>query len=178
MLKNLKNKFKKNFEIFGLAILIFIAAISTSYFNFKKNLNYKTYNNFIDNVFPQMISQFFPMRINFSEKQINGIIIDIRNMKPNVPMCSENNGFEQLMTPILARRRNFTYSLSMNVDLYYKILSDEKNIKVVGEEKIIKDVLLCKMPILVGSKHCVSKMNALEECKYDPGGYFIINGNE
>ena len=51
MLKNLQNKFKKNFEIFGLVILILITAISTSYFNYKKNLNDKTYNDFIDNVY-------------------------------------------------------------------------------------------------------------------------------
>ena len=51
MLKNLQNKLKKNFEIFGLIILIFITAVSTSYFNYKKNLNNQTYNNFIDNVF-------------------------------------------------------------------------------------------------------------------------------
>jgi len=137
-----------------------------------------SYNNYIDNVFPAMITQFFPMRINFSDKGITGIIIDIRNMRPSVPMCSENNGFEQIMTPMLARKRNFTYSLYMNIDVHYKILSVENDIKIVGEEKIVKDVLLCKIPILMGSKHCVSKINALEECKYDPGGYFIINGNE
>ncbi len=51
MLKNLQNKLKKNFEIFGLIILIFITAVSTSYFNYKKNLNNQTYNNFIDNVY-------------------------------------------------------------------------------------------------------------------------------
>ena len=51
MLKNLQNKFKKNLEIFGLVILILITAISTSYFNYKKNLNDKTYNDFIDNVY-------------------------------------------------------------------------------------------------------------------------------
>ena len=51
MLKILQNKFKKNFEIFGLIILIFITVISTSYFNYKKNLNDKTYNNLIDNVY-------------------------------------------------------------------------------------------------------------------------------
>ena len=51
MLKSLQIKFKKNFEIFGLVILIFITAISTSYFNYKKNLNDKTYNNFIDNIY-------------------------------------------------------------------------------------------------------------------------------
>ena len=51
MLKNLQNKIKKNFEIFGLIILIFFTAIFTSYFNYKKNLNDKVYNNFIDNIY-------------------------------------------------------------------------------------------------------------------------------
>ena len=51
MLKILQNKFKKNFEIFGLIILIFLTAIFTSYFNYKKNLNNKVYNNFIDNIY-------------------------------------------------------------------------------------------------------------------------------
>ena len=51
MLKNIQNKFRKNLEIFGLVILIFITAVSTTYFNYKKNLNNKTYNSFIDNVY-------------------------------------------------------------------------------------------------------------------------------
>ena len=51
MLKNFKNKLKKNIEIFGLVLLIFITAFSTSYFNYKKNINYETYANFIDNVY-------------------------------------------------------------------------------------------------------------------------------
>ena len=53
MLKNLQDKLKKNFEIFGLILLIFITAVSTSYFNYKKNLNEKNYYNFIDNVYFQ-----------------------------------------------------------------------------------------------------------------------------
>ena len=51
MLKILKNKLKKNFEIFALIILIIITAISTSYFNHKKNQTNQTYNNFIDNIY-------------------------------------------------------------------------------------------------------------------------------
>ena len=51
MLKNIKNKLKNNIEIFGLVILILIAAASTSYFNYKKNLKNITYKNFIDNVY-------------------------------------------------------------------------------------------------------------------------------
>ena len=51
MFKNLKNKLKKNFEIFGLITVIFITTISTSYYNHKKNLSNETYNNFVDNVY-------------------------------------------------------------------------------------------------------------------------------
>ena len=51
MFKNLKYKFKKNFEIFALVFLIFITALSTVYFNFKKNQNKEIYTNFIDNVY-------------------------------------------------------------------------------------------------------------------------------
>ena len=51
MIKTFKNKIKKNLEFFGLIILIFITALSTSYFNYKKSLNSKIYNNFIDNIY-------------------------------------------------------------------------------------------------------------------------------
>jgi len=51
MHKNLKNIIKKNFEIFGLAGLIIITALWTSYFNYKKNLKENTYHSFIDNVY-------------------------------------------------------------------------------------------------------------------------------
>ena len=51
MIKNLKYRIKKNFEIFLLVFLIIITAISTSLYNSNKELNNKTYNNFIDNVY-------------------------------------------------------------------------------------------------------------------------------
>jgi len=51
MLKNLKNKLKKNFEIIGLIVLIVFTAISTSYFNYNKNQNINIQNNFVDNIY-------------------------------------------------------------------------------------------------------------------------------
>ena len=53
MLKNLKSKIKKNFEIFGLVFLIFITAISTSYFNYQKKISSDAYNNFVENIYFQ-----------------------------------------------------------------------------------------------------------------------------
>ena len=51
MLKILKNKIRKNIQIFGLIFLIALTIVSTSYFNFKKNNNTQAYNNFIDNIY-------------------------------------------------------------------------------------------------------------------------------
>ena len=51
MLKILKNKIRKNIQIFGLIFLVTLTIVSTSYFNFKKNNNIQAYNNFIDNVY-------------------------------------------------------------------------------------------------------------------------------
>ena len=51
MLKILKNKIRKNIQIFGLIFLIALTIVSTSYFNFKKNNKFQAYNNFIDNVY-------------------------------------------------------------------------------------------------------------------------------
>ena len=44
--------------------------------------------------------------------------------------------------------------------------------------KTINNFLFCKIPILVKSKHCISNNDVSSECKYDTGGYSIINGNE
>ena len=51
MLKILKNSVKKNILIFVLVILVVITAVSTSFYNYKKNINKQSYNNFIDNIY-------------------------------------------------------------------------------------------------------------------------------
>jgi len=58
MLKVLQKKIKTKFEIFILILLFLITIILTSYFNFKKNKSYETYNDFIDNIyFKKTLSQ-------------------------------------------------------------------------------------------------------------------------
>ncbi len=51
MLKNFKNKIRKNFEILSLVLLIFVTASSTTYFNYKKNNEEKTYASFVNNIY-------------------------------------------------------------------------------------------------------------------------------
>ena len=51
MIKNIRLKIKKNLELFSLIVLIVSTTISTSYYNYKKNINEDIYANFIDNVY-------------------------------------------------------------------------------------------------------------------------------
>ena len=51
MLKIIKEKLKKNLEIFGLVILVTFVGIATTYFNYKKKVEIETYNNFIENIY-------------------------------------------------------------------------------------------------------------------------------
>ena len=51
MFKNIINNLKKKLEIFFLIILIIITLVSTSYLNHKKNIENKSYNNLIDNIY-------------------------------------------------------------------------------------------------------------------------------
>ena len=51
MVKNFRNKIRKNIHFFGLIILISITVVSTSYFNFKKNKDIQSSYKFIDNIY-------------------------------------------------------------------------------------------------------------------------------
>ena len=90
MIKIIKIKFKKNLEIFGLISLILIAAISTSFFNYKQNLNKQIYKNFIDNIYFQktlnhLVENLDPKYIKIKHKIKSGEtfdkILEIINIK-------------------------------------------------------------------------------------------------
>ena len=51
MINYLKNKVKKNAEIFALIVLILITIISTSYFNYNKKKIYYNYKTVINNIY-------------------------------------------------------------------------------------------------------------------------------
>ena len=60
MLKNYKHIIKKNYEIFGLILLILVTIIFTGYYDYRKSIKKQTYYNFIDNIyFKKTLNQIF-----------------------------------------------------------------------------------------------------------------------
>ena len=82
----------------------------------------------------------------------------------------------KVITPHECRLRSLTYSAPIFVDVAYTLNG--------YSEKIRKDIYIGRMPIMLGSNHCILKgknfkeLSSLHECPYDPRGYFIVKGVE
>ena len=96
------------------------------------------------------------------------------------PTHWEKDGAPSPLVPNEARLRNLTYSAPLYVDISKTIIKD-------GEEPIYKQhqkTFIGKIPIMLRSTFCLlhkmsdRDLTELNECPFDPGAYFIINGSE
>jgi len=172
--------------------------IIESYFN-NHHLNrlvrhqLESYNNFVGYQIIKTIEMFNPVHIK-SEEDFNETVgkyslemfITFENFHIYRPQIHENNGAIKIMFPQEARLRNFTYSSAMTIDINIKyIIRDGENLDIVKTlHKTLPKIHIGKLPIMLKSNICVlNQYNYVDykntgECKYDAGGYFIINGSE
>jgi DNA-directed RNA polymerase II subunit RPB2 len=153
----------------------------------------ESYNNFVGHQIIKTIEMFNPVCIKSendydetSGKYLLEVYITFENFNIYRPQIHENNGAIKLMFPQEARLRNFTYSSAMTVDINIKyVIRDGDNLENVKTMyKTLPKIHIGKLPIMLKSNICVlSQYRYVDnqhtgECKYDAGGYFIINGSE
>jgi DNA-directed RNA polymerase II subunit RPB2 len=153
----------------------------------------ESYNDFVNYQIQKTIDMFNPVQIcsendfdKDSGKYSLEIFITFENFHLYRPQIHENNGASKLMFPQEARLRNFTYASMMTIDLNIKYIvrsgSDLENCQTFY--KILPGIHIGKLPIMLKSSVCVLKQyqhineSISGECKFDAGGYFIINGSE
>ena len=153
----------------------------------------ESYNDFVMNQIQKTIEMFNPVHI-CSEQDFDPasgkykleIIINFTNFSIHRPQIHENNGASKLMFPQEARLRNFTYSSNMTIDMNikYMVRGGDTLENIQTFYKILPNIQIGKLPIMLKSSICVlnqyNHVSADEtgECKFDAGGYFIINGSE
>jgi DNA-directed RNA polymerase II subunit RPB2 len=153
----------------------------------------ESYNNFVGYQIIKTIEMFNPVHIKSEEDydEKSGrysleIFITFENFHIYRPQIHENNGAIKLMFPQEARLRNFTYASAMTIDINIKyIIRDGENLDNVKTlYKTLPKIHIGKLPIMLKSNICVLNQykyvdnQHTGECKYDAGGYFIINGSE
>jgi len=126
-------------------------------------------------------NQYSPEHKDFKHK----IIMNILQPSIGIPMFQQMDGSQVVMTPHLARMHNLTYSGNLHVDIHVTTETQNEDGIIERKEDKFTNVCIGKIPIMVRSKACVlTQMPALVdenckyECRYDHGGYFIVNGNE
>tara|TARA_B100000073_G_scaffold347948_1_gene364175 strand:- start:1879 stop:5394 length:3516 start_codon:yes stop_codon:yes gene_type:complete len=172
--------------------------IISSYFNGKHlerlvRHQIESYNKFINEDLNNTIDMFNPVTIHSEDdkdeetgKYKLEIVITFDNLQLYRPQIHENNGATKIMFPQEARLRNFTYSspMTLNVNIMIHRRYGENYDSVETLHKVLKKVHIGKIPIMLKSSICVLRQykhlstDLVGECKFDPGGYFIIAGSE
>jgi len=98
--------------------------------------------------------------------------LDIRVGEPNT---EEGFNITRSTSPHDCRLRDITYSAPITVDIEY----------TRGQQRVIRNGLtIGRMPIMLRSSNCVlagkseAELAKLNECPHDPGGYFVVRGQE
>jgi DNA-directed RNA polymerase subunit B len=132
--------------------------------------NITSFNNFIEKRMQEIVDEIGE---NVST-EAEDFEIKLGKIKVGRPTVIEADGSSSLVFPYEARLRNLTYAAPVTLE-----------ISVKKDDQIdFENVEIGKIPIMVKSKAC--NTNGLDENKLisayqdtnDPGGYFIIKGNE
>jgi DNA-directed RNA polymerase II subunit RPB2 len=125
---------------------------------------------FGEHVFTEMISGNKHYRFRFTYK-------NVRIFEPLL-----DNG--EPMYPSDARQNNLPYSVKLVADVTQwqditNILNDKVETKQIGDTEM--NVPIANIPLMLRSKWCtLTTRKGVEknECSFDPGGYFLVTGNE
>ena len=154
----------------------------------------ESYNYFVEEQIPRTIHNFNNGNKIHSEKDYFPefkkysleIEISFHNFQLDRPQIHENNGAIKLLFPHVARLRNFTYSSTMYIDIQakYYIRSGDRLQATEIVYKTFPKIQFGKLPVMLRSNICAlthhPHLSTTEtgECRFDAGGYFIINGSE
>nr|QFG73956.1 MAG: RNA polymerase Rpb2, domain 6 [Megaviridae environmental sample] len=97
------------------------------------------------------------------------------------PPTTENE--KEYLSPLEASSRAISYFGTLWADVKQiketiNLTTNEKTIDIINDH--VETIMLCKLPVMIKSEFCSSRFVtdiAKQICKYDPGGYFIVNDN-
>jgi DNA-directed RNA polymerase II subunit RPB2 len=152
----------------------------------KKNILYEHLHNSYNELINNIIHYMQTSDNIFSESKVNDLIYKYSFKYENLQVrpATIDNG-DELLYPMDAINKKITYSVKIiakitQIQEIYKLNTKEViSIKTIGQPT--EQDMVVQLPLMVHSKYCsleINKNHTQKECKYNPGGYFIVNGNE
>ena len=152
----------------------------------QKNIMYTHLYNSYDKMIDEDVPNFLKNNTNiFFEKITKDKVYRYKFQYDNIsikpPFIDMDN---EMMFPDHARTRNLTYAGKLvatitQIQEVVDIATDTVETKVIGQPEYEYPIAI--LPIMIRSKYCslnLTKGKDGSECRFDPGGYFIVNGSE
>lgn len=163
-----------------------------------------SFDEFINNSIQELVNDMPEIEVRPNQQFLPGEEVDdganvtykikFGQIYLSTPSVKENDGSVTLLFPYQARLRSLTYSAAVYVMINtttrtVRDIGDSEDESIDGEEDIEEESeesreLLGFVPIMLRSSHCNLHgledfgLTELNECVYDQGGYFVINGGE
>lgn len=140
-----------------------------------------SYHQLIDEIIPYSLineNNYFYENVDREKIYLHGFKCSNIRIKP-----STFDNDNEIKFPSDARKKHLNYFATVVVDIQQFVeiintVTGNRTINPVGDSD--KDCHVANIPIMIKSKICstVIKQDLKGECKYDPGGGFLINGQE
>lgn len=134
-----------------------------------------SFNNFIEKEIPRIVKEVGDIVPTVIPPDVNDFRIRFDNIRIEKPKIVEADGSRRDIYPAEARLRQLTYSAPMFLDV---------TVHIDGVQRESFQTPIGKLPVMLKSKFCnLSGLGGEDLVKRgedpeDPGGYFILNGNE
>jgi DNA-directed RNA polymerase II subunit RPB2 len=148
-----------------------------------------SYREFLRKYIPDVITSYNPITmVKFKNNKEESLEVKVniwiggkegRLLYVDRPTQVDEEGNPVILTPHQCRLQNLTYSTHLYADVLVEYTYGEEVV-----EKVFHHVLLGDIPLMLHSDGCVlhrqgpKVLQAFDECPFDQGGYFIIDGKE
>ena len=146
-------------------------------------LQIDNYDYFIHHRLPKIIEEESFIETKLGEREIFKVFFS--HVHVDRPYVIDENRELRYITPTEARFRELNYSACIYADIKtYVCKLNIDDTETISNIKIYPKKVIAKIPIMVKSSRCNLSGKSdeecvkLAECRYDPGGYFIIKGKE
>jgi DNA-directed RNA polymerase beta subunit len=137
--------------------------------------NLKSFNNFMERGIQKIVDETQQVLPTIIPSEVSEYKIKLGKIEIEKPQIVESDGSKRKIYPTEARLRKLTYSAPIYLNV---------SAVIDGVERESFKALIGKIPVMIKSKYC--NLNGLSKDKLaehyedpnDPGGYFILNGNE
>jgi DNA-directed RNA polymerase II subunit RPB2 len=142
------------------------------------NIQIESYDVFLNQGLQNIINN--DNRIEIINDKVR-YVVEMYDVQINKPVIINNDRNIKTIYPNECRLRDITYNSGIDITIIETLYDKQDNII---DKKVHNKVSIAKIPMMLHSCKCnlnnLSKTQLVDvgECKYDNGGYFIINGKE